>query len=272
MFIVPAFSRDTMSFTSNLIMQTMKKILRDLRVVARLHLLSQSVRDWMQGTPDGLPIPPQELRHLVSGDPNETKSSFFDMGRHCAQRIVEALKKIEVEIDSFDAILDFGCGCGRTIRHFGTLKKAKLYGTDYNPKLIDWCNRNLPFGRFGMNQLHPPLVYSGKAFDLVYAFSVFTHLPESLQLSWMRELSRVLRPAGYLVISTLPLGMLAEGQRTGQLVVYNESKAGTNACLAYHAFAYVKGKLAKGFEIVEFIEGGGGQDFYLLRKLADGGT
>jgi hypothetical protein len=88
----------------------------------------------------------------------------------------------------------------------------------------------------------------------------------------MRELSRVLRPAGYLVISTLPLGMLAEGQRTGQLVVYNENKAGDNACLAYHAFAYVKGKLAKGFEIVEFIEGGGGQDFYLLRKLTDGGT
>ena len=55
--------------------------------------------------PDGLPIPPQELRHLISGDPNDTESSFFDMGRHCAQRIVKALKKAEVEIDSFDAIL-----------------------------------------------------------------------------------------------------------------------------------------------------------------------
>ncbi len=217
--------------------------------------------------PDGLPIPPQELRHLVSGDPNDTESSFFDMGRHCAQRIVKALKKAEVEIDSFDAILDFGCGCGRTIRHFGTLKKAKLYGTDYNPKLIDWCTRNLTFARFGVNQLHPPLVYPGKAFDLVYAFSVFTHLPESLQFSWIRELSRVLRPGGYLVISTLPLGKLAEAKRTGQMVVYSESKAGENACLAYHAFAYVKGKLAKGFEIVEFIDGGGGQDVYLLRKM-----
>ena len=189
---------------------------------------------------------------------------------------MEALKKTGVEIDSFDAILDFGCGCGRTIRHFRTLKKAKLYGTDYNPKLIDWCSHNLPFGRFGVNQLHPPLVYPAEAFDLVYAFSVFTHLPESLQLSWMGELSRVLRPAGYLVISIKPLGILAEGERTGQLVVSgDEGKAGTNAYGAYHAFAYVKEKLAKEFEVVEFIEARAGQasqDFYLLRKLTGGST
>ena len=228
--------------------------------------------DPRSGTPDGLPIPPAELRYLVSGDPNDTASSFFDMGSLCARRIVESLNKADVEIDSFDAILDFGCGCGRTIRHFRTLGKAKLYGTDYNPTLIDWCHRNLPFGRFGLNQLHPPLVYPGEAFDLVYAFSVFTHLPESLQFSWMKELSRVLRPAGYLVISTLPLGMLAEGKRTGQMVVCKGSEAGANACLAYHAFAYVEEKLAKGFEVVEFIEGGVGQDFYFLRKLTDNGT
>ena len=226
----------------------------------------------MRGAPDGLPILPQKLRYLISGNPNSTRSSFFDMGRLCARRIVEVLKKREVEIDSFEAILDFGCGCGRTIRHFRALTRPKLYGTDYNPRFIAWCRRNLPFGQFGINELHPPLVYPGEAFDLVYAFSVFTHLPEALQFSWMRELSRVLRPGGYLVISTLPLERLAEGQRTGQMVVCNENEAGANACLAYHTSVYVKEKLAKGFEVVEFIKGGVGQDFYLLRKLTDDST
>jgi len=91
-----------------------KKILRDPRAVAvaRLHRLRQAAGYWMEN--DGLPIPPQELRWLVSGDPNDSKSSFSNMGRLCTQRIVEALKKTGVEIDSFDAVLDFGCGCGRT--------------------------------------------------------------------------------------------------------------------------------------------------------------
>lgn len=227
----------------------------------------QAVRDWAEGAPDGLPIPPAKLRYLVSGEPSDSSANFLDVGRLCARRIVEALKKADMEIESFEAILDFGCGCGRTIRHFQTLKETSLYGTDYNPKLIDWCGRNLPFARFRLNQLHPPLVYPDETFDLVYAFSVFTHLPETLQFSWMKELSRVLSPAGYLVISTLPLGFLPEGQRTGQMVVHKVSEAGKNACLAYHAPAYVREKLAKGFEVVEFIPAGVGQDFYLFRKL-----
>lgn len=248
----------------------MKKILRDLRAGARLHPLAEAIRDRIKGTPDGLPVPPAVLRSLVSGDPNDTRASFFEMGGLCAQSIKEALEKTGVEIESFDAILDFGCGCGRTIRHFRTLPKTQLYGTDYNPKLVDWCARNLPFARFGLNQLHPPLDYPGATFDLVYAFSVFTHMPEALQFAWMRELSRLIKPAGYLVISTLPLELLPESQRTGPMVVRKENQPGTNACLAYHTFAYVEEKLSKGFEIIEFIEGGVGQDFYLLRKLTEG--
>jgi len=250
-------------------MRKARKILEGLQKAIRLHPRSQAFRDWRYGRPDGLPIPPRELRFLVSGDRNDSASSFFNMGQLCAQRIVGALKKADVDIKTFDAILDFGCGCGRTIRHFETLKRTELYGTDYNSKLVAWCERNLPFARFGLNQLCPPLGYSDESFDLVYAFSVFTHWPESLQFVWMKELSRVLKPAGFLVISTLPLTRLPESQRIGRLVVVKEDEAGANACLAYHAPGYVKDTLAKGFQVVQFIEGGVGQDFYLLRKFAD---
>lgn len=241
----------------------------DVKALTKLQLAGQAVRNLMWASSDGLPIPPKHLRRLVSGKRRHQKSIFLNMGSHCAQRVVKVLKKAQVEIDDFDAILDFGCGCGRTIRHFRTLKKATLYGTDYNPNLINWCNHNLPFAQFSTNKLHPPLSYSAESFDLIYAFSVFTHLPESLQLPWMRELSRVLKPSGYLIISTLPLTKLAEDQRTGELVVRNGSKPGTNACMVFHAFDYVKEKLASGFEIIEFVEGRDAQDVYLLRKRTD---
>ena len=249
------------------------RVMRTLRNRARWSL--QELKSRFERAPDGLPVPPRELRSLVSGDPRDTVSSFLHMGSLCASRIVETLRKNGTDIHSLHAILDFGCGCGRTIRHFRSLRHPKLYGTDYNQMLIDWCKRNLAFVRFDVNQLQPPLIYPDENFELIYAFSVFTHLPPALQKRWIQELSRTLKPNGYLVISTL--GEWALGKRpdlrdllkAGELVSVNDRVAGTNACSAYHTLRSVQDHLASGLEIVEFIPQGVGQDFYLLRKLSD---
>lgn len=46
----------------------------------------------------------------------------------------------------------------------------------------------------------------------------------------------------------------------------NPADAGANVCMAFHPDAYMKQKLATGFEVLEFIPDGVGQDFWLLRK------
>jgi ubiquinone/menaquinone biosynthesis C-methylase UbiE len=58
------------------------------------------------------------------------------------------------------------------------------------------------FAQFEVNGLAPPLAYEANHFDFIYALSVFTHLPESLQTAWMSELARVLKPGGYLLMTT----------------------------------------------------------------------
>ena len=45
--------------------------------------------------------------------------------------------------------------------------------------------------------------YPDDSFDVVYACSVFSHLPETLHLLWLAEIRRVLRPGGVLVATTL---------------------------------------------------------------------
>ena len=244
--------------------------LRLLYWKTRFRLLRRYAPSWKRAAPDGLPIPPEGLRFLISGVRDYPVADFLDMGRLCFRRIREALLNHGVAIRDLQAILDFGCGCGRTLRHFADSENTRLHGTDYNAELIKWCRPNLAFAQFDVNQLQPPLVYRGQTFDLIYAFSVFTHLPEALQHRWIEEFTRILRPDGYLVLSTMPERMLpAEDQerfRNGQLVVLRAADAGTNACTAFHPHAYMKDALAPGYEILEFIPGGVGQDFWLLRK------
>jgi SAM-dependent methyltransferase len=230
-----------------------------------------------EGAADGLPIPPPELIFLVAGTSNI--SWFLEVGKRAADSITEALAAAEVDIERLDAILDFGCGCGRVIRHWHTLPRTKVFGTDYNPRLIEWCRTNLAFATFSINQLAPPLGWDDSAFDLVYALSVFTHLTADLQVSWMDELARIVKPGGHLIISThgdmYEHRLDGEERRlyaAGQLVVKNDTRApGQNTCSAYHPQAYVRGALAASrFDVVQFIpEGARGnprQDLYVLRK------
>jgi SAM-dependent methyltransferase len=240
---------------------------------ARFRLRRRFSAAW-RALPNGLPVPPEELRFLVSGVPGYPVADFLSMGKLCAGRIQDGLRRHGVDLAGLGAILDFGCGCGRTIRHFANLNGTRIYGTDYNPALIGWCRPNLAFAEFGLNQLEPPLAYPDQAFGLVYAFSVFTHLPEPLQFAWMEELTRILRPGGYLVFSTQPESSLPDEEgvrrpfREGRLVVLNGSDPGSNACTVFHPHAYVTDTLARGYELLEYVPGGVGQDFWLFRKLA----
>ncbi|HET6311082.1 MAG TPA: class I SAM-dependent methyltransferase [Candidatus Nitrosotalea sp.] len=229
-----------------------------------------------RGAPDGLPIPPSDLIFLVAG--SSDISWFLKAGSLAAKSISDALRARGVSMEEVGAVLDFGCGCGRVLRHWHSLHQTRICGTDYNSKLVEWCRSNLPFGEFQVNQLSPPLPYRSAEFGLVYALSVFTHLTEDLQFRWMNELSRVITPGGYLIVSTHGeryVHRLSNAERkrfdAGDLVVKNNINApGSNTCSAYHPMAFVRDRLAAGLQVVDFIpEGARGnpkQDLYVLRK------
>jgi SAM-dependent methyltransferase len=228
------------------------------------------------GAPDGLPIPPTHMRFLVAGSADI--QWFLKGGALGAQTVQEVLTQGNVALGEGQAILDFGCGCGRVTRYWRGATTARVCGTDYNPTLIEWSQRNLPFAQFSVNDLAPPLSYSEHEFDVIYAFSVFTHLTEDLQSMWMGELARVLRPGGLLMFSTHGdsyVHRLDESERRrfadGQLVVRDDVSApGSNTCSAYHPMTYVKDRLAGSLELADFrpdgAKGNPHQDLYVLRK------
>ena len=130
--------------------------------------------------PDRLPLPPDNLMRLVmGGDRWRLPRMFYESGARMASVIRALLDRNGTPIEEFGSMLDFGCGCGRVIRHWKDADVTTICGSDYNPLLVDWCRDNLGFAEFNVNELTPGLPHEDGRFDFIYALSVFTHLPRS---------------------------------------------------------------------------------------------
>jgi len=257
--------------------QQLRNLLCQLIFATEVSLVEDEMPSSIEGR-DGLPVPAGFLRFLVAG--TEDLNWFLHSGQRGAQTLVDVLARQGQTLGQFQKILDFGCGCGRVLRHLKGMTGAEVYGTDSNPRVIQWCERYLGFAQFRVNSLKPPLPYPDNMFDLIYAFSIFTHLTQPLQARWMDELRRVLVPGGLLILTVhgdkcaegLPPADLLEYHK-GKLVVRQPDVVGTNYCMAFHPEGYIRSVLARDFEVVDFIpEGAKGnppQDAYLMRSPAN---
>jgi SAM-dependent methyltransferase len=223
---------------------------------------------------DGLPMPPSNLVYLVTGQFD--CEAFYDNGILGAGCIRNFAKKNGLEFGAFGKVLDFGCGCGRVMRQWSKVAGPKFYGVDYNPKLIEWCQANLRFAEFAVNHSISPLKFVDETFDFIYSISVFTHLTESDQRFWMRELVRILKPGGHLIITVHGASratQLSPEERqefdAGKVVVTRSKYSGENLCATYHPEKYVREVLCRGLTFVDFESGGAkdaNQDAFLFRK------
>jgi SAM-dependent methyltransferase len=174
-------------------------------------------------------------------------------------------------------VLDFGCGCGRVARHL-LAEDLSLFGVDWNAAAVRWCRRHLPSGRFVVGGLRPPLrLSSALTFDLIYAFSVFTHLPLEAQTAWLEHLAGRLAPTGVIVLSTHGRAFADQLSATERRlfdrdlpVVRQEIAAGTNVCAAYHSARSFERRLPPSLTVSGHVpEGARGnppQDLWYLRR------
>jgi SAM-dependent methyltransferase len=174
------------------------------------------------------------------------------------------------------SILEWGCGPGRLIRHMSELlddRSLQLTGSDYNERTIDWCQKNLSGIHFLRNDLMPPLAVADDQFDVIYCFSVFTHLSEDAQKAWTAELRRVLKPGGLFVCSThgdeyrhlLTSKDEVDAYEAGSVVVKGKYVEGKKWYLAIHPKKFVKDVLLSDFSEIAQIDVG--EDKQLLQDV-----
>lgn len=238
-----------------------------------------------------VPLPPAHLRARIGSA--TSIGSFLAIGKTTCQNMSDALECIGKPLHSFRSILDFGCGCGRTLvwvarwhqeqqgtdQHAPGTPRMLLAGTDIDASAIAWCCRHLPFADFQTNGPLPPLPFASATFDLVYTISVFTHLNEKQQGAWMCELSRVLQPGGIALVTVLgydvwkhlPPHHRTTLQERGLLFVGFDVRHDLfpqSYQTAYHSRDYVERLCSPHFTLLDYLPRGVNhhQDLVVLRR------
>lgn len=119
-------------------------------------------------------------------------------------------------IDGSSRILDLGCGSGRLAIGIAASGKAfgGYVGVDVNRRAIEWCRRNVESknGKFRFealdvqNDRYNPagkpidddyeLSLESSQFDVIYSYSLFSHLTAQHTRIYLRELARLLSDGG----------------------------------------------------------------------------
>lgn len=144
-----------------------------------------------------MPSPAQMERVIGTSDAAAYQSS----GASTVCRLNAFLKhRLDRPLESFDSILDWGCGAGRLTRYL-SMFSPHVTGVDIDADNIAMCAENLPHSIFQAIAPHPPTSFAENSFDLVIGISVFTHLDEKNQHAWLAELKRIVRPGGVLLLT-----------------------------------------------------------------------
>jgi SAM-dependent methyltransferase len=158
-----------------------------------------------------LPIPPEDLRVWVG--PFADPAAFIASGKQRVEDIA-----ISCGLRQEDSVLEVGCGCGRLARALAARlgPSGRYEGLDVAAPLLDWCKRELqphlhnfsfrfvdvqarghnPTGLVAAADFRFP--YSDAIFDLAISASLFTHMLADGTENYVKEIARVLRPAGRL--------------------------------------------------------------------------
>lgn len=155
-------------------------------------------------TQQTIPLPPLGLRQLVG--PRDLE----DFDNPSGEPIFPYLPP-----GAYDAVFDFGCGCGRVARQLLQQKHrpCRYAGIDADNRMIDWRIENLSpidssflflhhdvyspgYAPGNAYRLAQPFPVGDGEFSLLIALSVFTHLVRQQTEYYLDEVARILRPDG----------------------------------------------------------------------------
>jgi len=146
---------------------------------------------------------------------------YFHSGWLMTSRMETFLRQINRPPEE-RTLLDFACGYGRLTRYFARTFKS-VTCSDLEQSMLDFNRKHHGCDGF-RSQLDPEAVeWPATKFDVVFSFSLFTHLPPESWATWFWSLFDTVKTDGLFIITTRPVSMAARGKEvigSGDLITY----------------------------------------------------
>jgi len=229
---------------------------------------------------EGIRLPPLSLR--------TARNQFSDNKDYYNSAISEADRLIKnLNLNKKSCVLDVGCGAGRLAIGLG-IKFPKLneyHGIDVDGERISWCQKNItkfyPNFKFlkinVFNKMYNPkgslkqseftLPFEDK-FDIIYLYSVFSHMLEDDVRSYLSEFSRLLNTNGKVFLTAFVEKGVEKVSENPKNYLFKNPK-GPLLCVRYDRVHFENILKCYNLRIEKFeyqVEGIGQSTFYLSKE------
>ncbi len=120
-------------------------------------------------------------------------------------------------------VLDVGVGWGRNYRWIlRDLPASNIVGIDVDPKAIQTCRGAMPYGNFRLVAPTDDYPIDGGKYDIVIAYSVFSHLSERAATSVLNAIHRVLKQNAIVALTTFRCAHIDVWSQQTEVAVYGE--------------------------------------------------
>jgi ubiquinone/menaquinone biosynthesis C-methylase UbiE len=139
-------------------------------------------------------------RRLKNIDPEN-----YDFSERNHEKALESFCNKYLKKD--EPVLDLGCGGGRNARYLAR-EGYSVYGVDFSPLAVDFCRRVFErlglSGNFYQSEIYL-LPFPDNFFPAAVSISVLDHVTSATARKSLREMRRVLKPEGAVLLTFDPI-------------------------------------------------------------------
>lgn len=135
-------------------------------------------------------------------NPGDAVRYYFHDGRKSAENLKNVVSGLGIDTDSEFKLLEFASGYGCVTRHLnGVIPSIDSTACDIHTQAVEFVEQQLGNKSVRSSNVPEQLVVDER-FDVVFALSFFSHMPEATWRRWAVALLGLVKPGGYLVFTT----------------------------------------------------------------------